>query len=1523
MFSIGSRNGSALRQAHAELRRRKMQQTGIRILWWSVAVLLFLVLPASVFAQSATTTQLSVNPTSAAYGSSFAMTATVSVGGTPSHALRGTVIFTDTFGGTTRVLGSAQLQAPSTFNILPLPNGTTSAKAVLRQSLGIIGNHVIAAKFQPTTYFATSASTSVTTQVTGTYPTSTSLVQTGGSPGNWSLAATITGLGSPTLLPGGTIYLQDTSNNNYTVSSPNVPVNAGAVTRKTVTPTNSPYAVGSYPTRIVSADFDNDGIADLAVLNSTDSLNNKANATITILRGTGSGQFKNIGTFSAGNYAQSMTVADVNGDGIPDLIVGVLPATPTRADTAVTGLNILLGRGDGTFTLKAQTGTFLLGQAPTGIVTGDFDGDGILDIATVSMPAGNTTGQLFIFKGDGTGLFTATTATPFAVGNFPENIAVGDFNGDGKLDLAVSNFNDNSVSVMLGNGLGTGFTLSTINLAVNAKPYGIVAVDLNNDGKLDLAVSETGTNVIAVMTGNGNGTFNTAATYNTGSSPGVLVDGDFNGDGNRDLAVTNYNSGNVTFLLGTGTGTLQTPGQTVTTGGYPLGITASDFDSDGNSDVAVTNSLDATVTILLNQIQDVSSAAFNLITVPGSGTHQIDAVYSGDSHFSGDTSNLVPLGATPNTTTTLLSASNSNPLPGQQITLTATVSPSQLGVLTLAAGDTITFYDGATVLGTATLSSGTATFNYTFAVGTHNLTATFSGDANFTTSTSSGVPVTVGAVGATVITWANPAPISYGNSLTSTQLNAVATSNGVAIPGTYTYNPAAGAVLGVGTQTLSVLFTPQNSNYQSATKSVTIQVTKATPNLTWATPTPITYGTPLDSLQLNAAATTTGTVQVSLGSSYNVYGIYNAGSSFSTGGFDGSGNAYVASYLGTSLTWNGVVYTLGPANAPDAISNLSTPISVPAGTYASLQILGAMVNNVQHQFTYTLNYTDGTSVANQVNMSDWVYPQGYTTESVIKCGINRVASDGSNDGHSTCVYGYSIPVDNTRTLKSVLVPQTRNAVILAMGLTTPPISGSFSYNPAFGATLGAGTQTLTTTFTPTDTTDYTTATATVNLTVNKATPSLIWPQPAPISYGTPLSSTQLDAVPWAYQGMVFPTVSPFYSVSSRFSDGASWGVNGFGNTSTAYSDNLLGSSVVWDGITFPLGPANLPNALSSTTITTPQENFYGVYLLAAANGNQVNQQFTINYTDGTTSTVQQSISDWTTPQGYAGESVATSTAYLDTSSGGRTNVTNYIYGYQIPVNGSKVLKSITLPSNTNVVVLSLALSTKSNPTFTVPGTTTYNPPAGTILPIGTDPLNATFVPTDTADYNNAQASTSIVVTKNTTETIALTADKNPALPGATVTFTATLPSLATGTVTFLDGSNPIGTGTLTNGVATFQTSSLSLGTHPITAKYAGDSNYGPVTSTVLNEVIAKYTAVLTINGIPNPSLYAQAVTMTITVTGSGGVIPTGTVTLMDGPNPLGSALTLDGTGKATYINSSLPAGSHIITATYSGDTNYN
>ena len=241
--------------------------------------------------------------------------------------------------------------------------------------------------------------------------------------------------------------------------------------------------------------------------------------------------------------APQVATGDFNLDGKPDLVVA----------TGVHGSTVIVLPGNGTGGFSAGT-PFAAGSAPFAVAVGDFNGDGKPDLAVANDTA---SGTVTVLLGDGTGNFTPAFGSPFAVGGRPQSVAVGDFNGDGKPDLAVANFVTGTVTVLLGNGFG-GFAPAPGSPINVGEPNSVVVGDFNGDGKPDLAVSSL-SGFVAVLLGNGMGGFAPAVSspLAAGGSPKVVVTADFNGDGKLDIAVTNNDDGTVNVWLGDGSGSFQ------------------------------------------------------------------------------------------------------------------------------------------------------------------------------------------------------------------------------------------------------------------------------------------------------------------------------------------------------------------------------------------------------------------------------------------------------------------------------------------------------------------------------------------------------------------------------------------------------------------------------------------------------------------------------------------------------------------------------------------------------------------------------------------------------------------------------------------------------------------------------------------------------------------------------------------------------------------------------------------------------
>ncbi len=265
----------------------------------------------------------------------------------------------------------------------------------------------------------------------------------------------------------------------------NVPILLGNGDGTFTIPTSFVFSEGLYTNTLAVGDFLGNGNLDLAIANSPSGL------AIDIVLGCGDGAF-NQGPVSAnGNLTSAYMPAagDFNGDGKLDIAVtgGGYGFSPVNAVT------MLLGNGDGTFSL-AQNPTFATGSNPWAIVAADFNADGKLDLAV----ANQDDSTLTILLGNGDGTFTAATGSPVAVGGGPYALATADLNSDGKLDLVVANQDDSTLTILLGNGDGTFTPAAGSPIALDGVPDSVAVGDFNSSGRLGIAVA-TGSNVIVLV----------------------------------------------------------------------------------------------------------------------------------------------------------------------------------------------------------------------------------------------------------------------------------------------------------------------------------------------------------------------------------------------------------------------------------------------------------------------------------------------------------------------------------------------------------------------------------------------------------------------------------------------------------------------------------------------------------------------------------------------------------------------------------------------------------------------------------------------------------------------------------------------------------------------------------------------------------------------------------------------------------------------------------------------------------------
>jgi FG-GAP-like repeat len=471
--------------------------------------------------------------------------------------------------------------------------------------------------------------------------------------------------------------------------------------------------VGNYPTAVAIADLNGDGNMDLIVaFESKYSATTGPAGSIEILLGNGGGTFQTatpeIVSLGPGQYRPvAIDVADFNGDGSPDILVldhGWYDYHTYTLKPAY--LVCLLNDGSGNFSYGHSSVT-RVGYYANSMAVADFNGDGILDVAVANGISGTGYyGTIVLLQGNGDGSFQSPQT--LIDGNYPTSIVAGDFNGDGFVDLAWTDLAAGTVNVMLNQrgSFGSGSFYSETPIDVGYSPRYIAVADVNNDGILDLVVTD-GDDIAGVLVGNGDGTFQPPQNFNTGPDPTDLLLADVNGDGKLDILTTNSAGNDVSVLLNTtkviinSQWTYDGSGNWGTGDDWSNGIPtqpgdAANFTYSGiNTPVTVTLQANYSIGELVfnspnKDPYDIAAGTAGVLTMNGNGASAEIIVQDGDPVISAplvlDSDTFVSLAA------------------GQTLTLEGGISGP--GSLTVSGDGTLVFAGGHNTLSGLTINSG-------------------------------------------------------------------------------------------------------------------------------------------------------------------------------------------------------------------------------------------------------------------------------------------------------------------------------------------------------------------------------------------------------------------------------------------------------------------------------------------------------------------------------------------------------------------------------------------------------------------------------------------------------------------------------------------------------------------------------------------------------------------------------------------------------------------------------------------------
>jgi len=967
-------------------------------------------------------------------------------------------------------------------------------------------------------------------------------------------------------------------------------------------------------------------------------------------------------------------------------------------------------------------------------------------------------------------------------------------------------------------------------------------------------------------------------------------------------AITGFVNGDTSSVVG-GTATMATTGTSSSAAGtYPItfattGLTASNYTFNYVPGTLTINQLGQTITF--NPVTPVTYGVspITLTATGGASGNPVTFTYvSGPGSLSGTNGSTLTVTGAGSIVVQACQAGNVDYTAATCVTKTIVVNPAVLTVTANNASmpyggpiptftDTITGYvngqNSSVVSGTATMSTtGTITSaagtNYPITFATENLSAT-----NYTFNYVPGTLTVNQAPG--VINWPAPAAISYGTPLSGTQLDATATCNGTSVAGTYAYSPASGAVLNSGAQTLSVTFTPtgsSNCTFTPATVPLTVNkdvltVTAANQSMTYGGTVPTLTDAITGFVNGDTSSVVSGTATLA-----------------TTGTSSSAAGSYPITFATTGLTANNYTFNYVPGtltiNQGSGVINWPAPAAISYGTPLS---------GTQLDATATCN---GTSVAG-------TYAYSPASGAVLNSGAQTLSVTFTPTGSSNCTFTpATVPLTVNKDVLTVTaanqsmtyggtVPTLTDAITgFVNGDTSSVVSGTATLATTGTSSSAAGSYPITFATTGLTANNYTFNYVPGTLTINQGSGVINWPAPAAISYGTPLSGTQLDATATCNGTSVAGTYA--YSPAS----GA-----------------VLNSGAQTLSVTFtPTGSSNCTFTPATVPLTVNKD----VLTVTAANQSMTYGGTVPTLTDAITGFVNgdtSSVVSGTATLATTGTSSSAAGSYPITFATTGLTANNYTFNYvpgTLTINqGSGVINwpaPAAISYGTPLSGTQLDATATCNGT-SVAGTYAYSPASGAVLNSGAQTLSVTFTPTGSSNCTFTPATVPLTV-KPAVLTVTAT--------NLTMPYAGPLPTLTDAITGFVNGdTSSVVSGTAT--LSTTATASSAAGTYPITFATQGliasnyTFNYVPGTLTVSQPVAGvinwptpapinygttlgstQYDATATCNGTPVTGTWVYT-------SPSGPVPPAGTQTLnATFLPPVGSACTFTPASVSIVVN---------------------